>query len=77
MSGRATPIVLMVEEWNEMRHRVRARTSSQQAAQRGRIVLRAAEGARNLSFHSGPRAGAWASRERGIEVVIRWCKLGP
>ena len=50
MSRRATPIVLTVEERNELRRRVRARTSSQQAAQRARIVLRAAEGTRNIDI---------------------------
>lgn len=50
MSRRATPIVLTVEERNELQRRVRARTSSQQAAQRARIVLRAAEGARNIGI---------------------------
>src|SRR3954447_22650596 len=50
MSRRATPIVLTIEERNELRRRVRARTSSQQAAQRARSVLRAAEGARNLDI---------------------------
>ena len=50
MSRRATPIVLTVEEWNELQRRVRARTSSQQVAQRARIVLRAAEGARNIDI---------------------------
>jgi transposase len=50
MSRRATPIVLTVEERNELQRRVRARTSSQQAAQRARIVLRAAEGGRNMDI---------------------------
>jgi transposase len=50
MSRRATPIVLTVEERNELQRRVRARTSSQQAAQRARIVLQAAEGARNIAI---------------------------
>ena len=50
MSRRATPIVLTVEERNGLQRRVRARTSSQQAAQRARIVLRAAEGARNIDI---------------------------
>ncbi len=50
MSRRATPIVLTVAERNELQRRVRARTSSQQAAQRARIVLRAAEGARNIDI---------------------------
>ena len=55
MSRRATPIVLTVEERDELRRRVRARTRSQQAAQRARIVLRAAEGARNIDID--PRTG--------------------
>jgi transposase len=50
MSRRATPIVLTVEERDELWRRVRARTGSQQAAQRARIVLRAAEGARNIDI---------------------------
>ena len=50
MSRRATPIVLTVEERNELQRRVRARMSSQQAALRARIVLRAAEGARNIDI---------------------------
>src|SRR5918996_3063194 len=50
MSRRATPVVLTVEERHELQRRVRARTSSQQAAQRARIVLRAAEGARNIDI---------------------------
>src|SRR3954464_14735819 len=50
MSRRATPIVLTVEERSELQRRVRARTSSQQAAQRARIVLRAAGGARNIDI---------------------------
>src|SRR4051812_50228229 len=40
--------MLTVEERSELQRRARARTSSQQAAQRARIVLRAAEGARNI-----------------------------
>jgi transposase len=47
VSRRATKIILTVEERSELQRRARARTSSQQAAQRARIVLRAAEGARN------------------------------
>ena len=50
MSRRATRIVLTVEERDELQRRVRARTSSQQAAQRARIVLRASEGARNIDI---------------------------
>ena len=38
MSRRATPIVLTVEERDELQRRVRARTSSQQAAQRARNI---------------------------------------
>jgi transposase len=47
MSRHATRIMLTSEERAELERRVRARTSSQQAARRARIVLRAAEGARN------------------------------
>ena len=43
MSRRATTIILTVEERSELQRRARARTSSQQAAQRARIVWRAAE----------------------------------
>ena len=50
MSRRATPIVLTIEDRRELRRRVRARTSSQRAARRARIVLRAAEGARNIDI---------------------------
>src|SRR4051794_41769509 len=50
MSRRATTIALTVEERRELQRRVRARTSSQQAARRARIVLRAAEGARNIDI---------------------------
>lgn len=50
MSRRATRIVLTVEERSELQRRARARTSSQQGAQRARIVLRAAEGARNIDI---------------------------
>jgi transposase len=50
MSRQARPVVLTIEERNELRGRARARTSSQQAAQRARIVLRAAEGARNIEI---------------------------
>ena len=50
MSRRATPIVLTVEERDELERRVRARTSSQQAVQRARIVLCAAEEARNIDI---------------------------
>ena len=47
MSRQAPKIMLTAEERTELERRVRARTSSQQAALRARIVLRAAEGARN------------------------------
>lgn len=47
MSRRAITIVLTPEEQAELERRVRARTSSQQAALRARIVLRAAEGESN------------------------------
>ena len=50
MSRRATMIVLTIEERRELQRRIRARTSSQQAAQRARIVLRAAEGGRNIGI---------------------------
>src|SRR4029450_11873600 len=50
MSRRATLIVVTVEERDELQRRMRARTSSQQAAQRARIVLRAAEGVRNIDI---------------------------
>jgi transposase len=50
MSRRATRIVLTVAERSELQRRARARTSSQQAAQRALIVLRAAEGARNIDI---------------------------
>jgi putative transposase len=67
MSRRATPIVLTVEERNALQRRVRARTSSQQAAQRARIVLRAADGARNtdIAVELGivrPTAQQWRDR---------------
>ena len=47
MSRQATEIMLPAEERTELERQVRARTSRQQAALRARIVLRAAEGARN------------------------------
>ena len=47
MSRHATRIMLTAEERVELERRVRARTSSQQAARRARIVLRAAEGTPN------------------------------
>jgi transposase len=45
MSRQASPIVLSPEERRELERIVRARTSTQQAARRAEIVLRAAEGA--------------------------------
>ena len=67
MSRRATPIVLTIEERRELQRRVRARTSSQQAAHRARIVLRAAEGARNSDSAAElgiarPTAQQWRNR---------------
>jgi putative transposase len=50
MSRHATRIILTLGERAELERRVRARTSSQQAAQRARIVLRAADGARNVDI---------------------------
>jgi putative transposase len=50
MSRRATPIVLTLEERTELERRVRARTSSQQAARRAQIVLRAAAGERTTDI---------------------------
>ena len=50
MSRRARPVVLTAEEWGELERRVRARTGTQQAATRARIVLRAADGARNIDI---------------------------
>ncbi|MGI8549404.1 MAG: helix-turn-helix domain-containing protein [Dehalococcoidia bacterium] len=47
MSRHATTITLNEEERTELERRVRARTSSQQAALRAQIVLRAAEGTRS------------------------------
>lgn len=47
VSRRATAIVLSPAEQTELERRVRARTSSQQAALRARIVLSAAEGRQN------------------------------
>ena len=47
MSRHATRIMLTAEERAELERRVRARTSSQQAARRARIVPRAAEGTPN------------------------------
>jgi transposase-like protein len=50
MRRRACPIVLTPEERAELERRVRARTGSQQAAVRARIVLRAAAGARTVAI---------------------------
>lgn len=50
MSRHATRIMLSSHERAELERRVRARTSSQQAALRAQIVLRAAEGARNIDI---------------------------
>jgi transposase len=50
MSRRATPIVLSGAERAELERRIRARTSPQQAAQRARIVLRAAARAQNSAI---------------------------
>jgi transposase len=50
MSRHAPTIVLTTEERDELDRRVRARTGSQQAATRARVVLRAAEGARNIDI---------------------------
>ena len=47
VSRHATSIVLSEDERVELERRVRARTSSQQAALRARIVLAAAEGGQN------------------------------
>src|SRR5262249_23144106 len=49
MGHRAVAIELAAEERTELERRVRARTGSQQAALRGRIVLRAAAGAEHRS----------------------------
>jgi transposase len=50
VSRRATPIELTAAERAELERRVRARTSPQQAAQRARVVLRAAAGAENTAI---------------------------
>ena len=50
MSRRARAIVLTGAERAELERRVRARTGSQQAATRARIVLRAAAGAENIAI---------------------------
>jgi transposase len=50
MSRRARPIELTAEERAELERRVRARTSTQQAARRARIVLAAADGAQTIAI---------------------------
>ena len=50
MGRHATPIVLSADEQAELERRERARTSSQQAALRARIVLRAAQGEQNIAI---------------------------
>jgi putative transposase len=50
MGRRARAIELTTGERAELERRVRARTGSQQAAQRARIVLRAAAGAENVAI---------------------------
>jgi len=50
MGRHATPIVLTADEQAELERRERARTSIQQAALRARIVLRAAQGERNMDI---------------------------
>lgn len=50
MSRRARPIEVTAEERAELERRVRARTSTQQAARRARIVLRAAAGAQTIAI---------------------------
>ena len=50
MSRRARPIELTAEERAELERRVRARTGTQQAVQRARVVLRAAAGAENIAI---------------------------
>ncbi len=50
MARRATTIILEQTEQAELERRVRARTSSQQAARRAVIVLRAAAGAQNTAI---------------------------
>jgi transposase len=53
MSRRAKTIVLAPDEHAELERRVRARTGSQQAAQRAQIVLRAAAGERTMDIAAG------------------------
>jgi transposase len=64
MSRRARPIELTAEERAELERRVRARTSTQQAARRARIVRRAAAGAQNIAI----------AQEEGVtrHTVQRW-----
>lgn len=50
MGRHATPITLAPEERAELERRVRARTSRQQEALRAQIVLRAAQGERNIAI---------------------------
>lgn len=50
MGRHAQPIALTAAERGELERRVRARTSSQQAALRARIVLQAAEGSSNTAI---------------------------
>ncbi len=69
MSRRATPIVLTVEERDELERRVRARTSSQQAVQRARIVLCAAEEARNIDTAAGDGVVRVLLRGRALPAV--------
>ena len=50
MGRHATPITLAPEERTELERRARARTSRQQDVLRARIVLRAAQGERNIAI---------------------------
>jgi transposase-like protein len=50
MGRHATPITLAPEERAELERRARARTRRQQEALRARIVLRAAQGERNIAI---------------------------
>lgn len=50
MGRHATAIVLEPDDHAELDRRARARTSSQQAARRARIVLRAAQGDQNIAI---------------------------
>src|SRR3954463_9734267 len=74
MSRRATRIIVTVEERSELQRRVRARTSSQQATQRARIMLRAAEGARNIDIAeelwvARPTVQQWRDRFAAARLV--------